>query len=428
MAAVGGMAGFQQTTTYKVVLPFYAYGALAFLTATALLFFNTNLVSEHHFNPITLTITHLMALGWGTMVILGASHQLLPVLISGKLQSVFLGHLAFIFTAIGIPFLVTGFYNFRFDWVIKTGAVLVNLGVLSYLINVIISIRKSEKQEIHAWFMLTATLWLFTTTIFGLLLVYNFNGNAIFPESSLAYLTLHAHIGIIGWFLTLVFGVGSRLIPLFLISKFHSSKMLWLVFILVNSGLISFIAFRLMNFSDYSYYISILLVFAAVGVFGNYCIKAYKTRIRKKVDFQVKLSMISILEMMIPVLVLVIVIALLPTGSHKNLAILYGFCIFFGWITAIILGMTFKTMPFIVWNKVYQKGRRTATSTPPAPKELFSENIYLATMYSYLSGYVLFVLGIIILNLILLKIAAAILLIAAVLYVINVLKTLFHKA
>ena len=79
--AIGGMAGFQQTTTYKVVLPFYAYGALSFLTACILLLFNTNITGEHHFHPVTLTITHLMALGWGTMVILGASHQLLPVLI-----------------------------------------------------------------------------------------------------------------------------------------------------------------------------------------------------------------------------------------------------------------------------------------------------------------------------------------------------------
>lgn len=427
--AVSGMAGFQQTTTYKVVLPFYAYGAFSFLVAATLLFFNTNLIATGgYFNNIVLTITHLMALGWGTMVILGASHQLLPVLISGKLQSVFLGHTAFVFTAVGIPFLVLGFYNFKFDWVLKTGAILVNIGVLSYLINVILSIRKSEKQEIHAWFMLTATIWLFSTTLFGLLLVFNYHNNSIFNESSIDYLSLHAHLGIIGWFLTLVFGVGSRLIPLFLISKYTSQKSLWAVYILVNSGLISFFIFRLYALSVYTYYISIILVMTSVLTFGNYCRKAYTTRIRKKVDWQVQLSLISILEMILPVFVLLLVVWLIPLGSFGNIAILYGFCIFFGWITAIILGMTFKTMPFIVWNKVYQKGKRTATSTPPAPKELFNENIYRASMYAYLSGFLGFVLGLIIINLILLKIAAALLLLTAVLYVINVGITLFHKA
>jgi hypothetical protein len=50
--------------------------------------------------------------------------------------------------------------------------------------------------------------------------------------------------------------------------------------------------------------------------------------------------------------------------------IAYGFIIFFGWITAIILGMTFKTLPFIVWNKVYHQ--QAGKGKTPNPKDLFS--------------------------------------------------------
>lgn len=426
--AAAGITGFQETTTYKVVLPFYAYGALSFFLSALLLFLNTELFEHHHFHPITLTITHLMALGWGTMVILGASHQLLPVLISGKLQSVALGHLAFVFTAIGIPFLAIGFYQFKFDWVLKTGAILINTGVICYLVNVLISIHKSKKQEVHAWFILAAGLWLFSTTFFGLLLVYNYHGNLIFTKNSVAYLSLHAHMGIIGWFLTLVFGVGSRLIPLFLISKYNSPKTLWLILILVNSGLISFITLKLMGLSEVFYSLPILLILSAVVAFLVYCRKAYLSRIRKNVDMQVKLSMIAVLQMLVPVLVLIVVIALLPTGDKQQLALLYGFCIFFGWLTAIILGMTFKTMPFIVWNKVYQKGKRTASGAPPAPKELFNHKIYEVTTYTYLIGFVLFIPAILLLHSVLLKIAATVMLLSALFYVINVSITLFHKA
>ena len=93
----------QQTTSYKVVLPFYVYGALSFLLACVLLLINTSVLNQHYFHPKTLAITHLMALGWGTMVILGASHQLLPVLIEGKLSSSVLARWSFIFAALGIP-------------------------------------------------------------------------------------------------------------------------------------------------------------------------------------------------------------------------------------------------------------------------------------------------------------------------------------
>jgi hypothetical protein len=104
--------------------------------------------------------------------------------------------------------------------------------------------------------------------------------------------------------------------------------------------------------------------------------------------------------------------------------LLYGFCIFFGWITAIILGMTFKTLPFIVWNMVY---RTRAGGKTPAPKELFSERLFKLMALLYLLGFVLFLFGIILLNDILLKTGATSLLASAVLYVSNVAKTLFHQ-
>lgn len=72
-------------TSHKVVIPFYVYAAVSLLIATILLLFTTNAFTQHSFHPHTLAITHTMALGWGTMMILGASHQLVPVLIEGKL-------------------------------------------------------------------------------------------------------------------------------------------------------------------------------------------------------------------------------------------------------------------------------------------------------------------------------------------------------
>ncbi|HEU5365533.1 MAG TPA: cytochrome C oxidase subunit I, partial [Hanamia sp.] len=108
--------GLAKNTSYKVVLPFYLYGGISLLTATLLLIFSTPAFLQHYFHPHTLAITHLMALGWGTMMILGASHQLVPVLIEGKLYSNALAYLSFAFAGVGIPLLVIGFYHFDFGW------------------------------------------------------------------------------------------------------------------------------------------------------------------------------------------------------------------------------------------------------------------------------------------------------------------------
>ena len=60
---IGG--AMQQTTNYRVVLPFYLYASIFFLIGAGLLLLHTDVTETHYFNPYTLAITHTMALGWG---------------------------------------------------------------------------------------------------------------------------------------------------------------------------------------------------------------------------------------------------------------------------------------------------------------------------------------------------------------------------
>ncbi len=223
-----------KNTSYKVVVPFYLYAAVSFLAATILLVISSAAFTQHYFHPHTLAITHAMALGWGTMIILGASHQLVPVLIEGKLYSNTLAYLSFVLAAVGIPLLVYAFYVFNIGWPARWGGILINASILAYLINVAISLLKSKHENVQAVFVVTAICWLLVTTAAGLILVYNF-AYPLLSNESLRYLPFHAHLGIIGWFLLMVIGVGSRLIPLFLISKYNNTKLLWWVYALINA-------------------------------------------------------------------------------------------------------------------------------------------------------------------------------------------------
>ena len=415
-----------KNTSHKVVLPFYLYAAFAFLVATILLFLSTSSLNQHYFNPKILAITHIMALGWGTMMILGASHQLVPVIIEGKLFSNILAHFSFITAAIGIPLLAYGFYVFNMGWPAQWGAILINTAILSYLGNLTLSMIKRKKVNVHATFVLTAALWLFVTTLVGLLLVYNFS-DPILPTDSLHYLSLHAHLGIIGWFLLLVIGVGSRLIPMFLISKYSNTKLLWLIFGLINAGLLTFIIFFLYVPQISFYLISFASILFGIGSFGYYCYHSFKQRIRKKVDEIMKISLLSVIMMFLPVILLfTIIVWLLINSINPQLVLVYGFVIFFGWITAIILGMTFKTLPFIVWNKVYHL--LAGLGKTPNPKDMFSSKIFSLMSITYLAGFILFLIGVYLANNLLLKLASFLLLLAALFYNWNVLKIFSHKS
>ena len=417
--------GLTKSTSYKVVLPFYLYAGLSFLTAVILLLFCTPAFLQHYFHPHTLAITHIMALGWGTMMILGASHQLVPVLIEGKLYSNTLAYLSFFFAAAGIPALILGFYQFNFGPVTQWGALFIITSIIIYLVNIGISMVKSKKENIHAVFVFTGTLWLLITAIVGFFLVYNFTHNVL-SKDSLFYLPLHAHLGILGWFLLLVTGVGSRLIPLFLISKYNNNKLLWWIFGLINFALISFIVFFLYIPVTALYLLPIIAIAASIYLFAYYCRKAYKDRLRKKVDNQLKISLLSVIMMAIPLIfLLVVILFLFFSVNNYRLILTYGFCTFFGWVTAIIFGMTFKTLPFIVWNKVYHK--RAGVGKTPNPKELFNDQIFVWMGILYLAGFVLFAAGIMISVEWVLKLASALLLLSAVFYNGNVWKAVTHK-
>ncbi|MDO9373101.1 MAG: cytochrome C oxidase subunit I [Ferruginibacter sp.] len=414
-----------QNTSFKVVLPFYIYGALAFLAGTLLLVLTSDSFTHHYFHPHTLATTHAIALGWGTMLILGASHQLVPVLIEGKLYSVKLAAGCFILAATGIPFLVYAFYVFNTGWPARLGGTLINVSILVFLINIAVSIIKSKKENVQAVFIFTAIVWLLMTTLVGLVLVYNFT-YPLLSKESLNYLPLHAHMGIVGWFLLMIIGVGSRLIPLFLISKYTNSTLLWVIYALINAGLLLFMCSFLLFSLESVYFLAGGLVITAIPLLAYFCLKSFQLRIRKKVDAQLKISLLSVLMTVVPVLLFIIVIGASLAGRDSTRIILtYGFTIFFGWITTIILGMTFKTLPFIVWNKLYH--HQAADGQMPTPKDLFSNRLFQAMATSYLLGFVLFAGGILLANTLALKSGAIVLLLAAFMYNLNVFKICIHQ-
>ena len=224
----------------------------------------------------------------------------------------------------------------------------------------------------------------------------------------------------------LVIGVGSRLIPLFLISKYDNRKILWWIYGLINFALVSFIVLFLFVRISILNLIPLVAVAVAIFLFGYYCYHAYHQRLRKKVDNQVKISLLSVAMMVLPLLLLLTVILLLLFSTENfHLVLVYGFCIFFGWITAIIFGMTFKTLPFIVWNKVYHN--KAGLGKTPNPKELFNDKVFLIMAVCYLAGFVLFITGVLLTSETVVKVASILLLIAAILFNGNVWKAITHK-
>jgi hypothetical protein len=166
----------------------------------------------------------------------------------------------------------------------------------------------------------------------------------------------------------------------------------------------------------------------SIVLFIIYCRNAFISRIKKKIDNQIKISLLSVIIMSIPIIILSIILWLNYQSKSDNhsLVITYGFIIFFGWITAIILGMTFKTLPFIIWNKIYKV--QSASQKYPNPNELYSQSIFKNMSIIYVISIVIFSAGILFNFRWMLQIGALSFIATSVLYNINVIKLIFKKS
>ncbi|MBP6687902.1 MAG: cytochrome C oxidase subunit I, partial [Lacibacter sp.] len=190
---------------YKIVIAHYLFAGLFFFALTIMLLFTIDSFSGHYFQPKVLAITHAAALGWGTMIIFGALYQLLPVILETALYSTKLSWFSFGFFVPGIILLVYCFWIFDPGLNMQMASLLVLTGVMCFNANVFFTLRHKKQESIFQEFIVTACLWLTLTVLVGALMVFNFR-YPFLQKDHLYYLRLHAHMGIVGWFLMLIIG------------------------------------------------------------------------------------------------------------------------------------------------------------------------------------------------------------------------------
>src|SRR5690606_11914132 len=222
------------------ILPFYFTGALAFVALTVFLFLSSDSLTGHYFSPHLLALVHTAALGWGSMVIFGAAYQLLPVICERDLFQPTLAFASYLFLTIGTLLLVISFWDFQVGLIIISGGACIVLAALLYLINVLGTSGAIRQYSIQHLFLSSSAFWLLFTTLIGLLLAINL-AFPFFIRNHLDILKLHAHAGLAGWFLQLITGVSTKLVPMFLLSTSEKKGQLVVAFCLQNIGLMGFL-------------------------------------------------------------------------------------------------------------------------------------------------------------------------------------------
>lgn len=407
-----------------LIVPHFIYGGFSLLAVTFLIALSPEALTQHFFNQKLLAITHLLVLGFITILIFGALYQLIPVILETKLFSEKLGYVTFAFMVLGGLLLTIAFWNFWFNIVFYIAAIFIIIGVLLFTTNVLITSLHSEKKSVERKFIVTASVWLLFTVIVGGVLGLNLKTPFI-ATPHIELLKLHAHAGIVGWFMLLIIGVSSKLLPMFMVSHNLNTKKLTYAYVLINFGLISsFITlFFQMNLATF---IAGLLVVLGMMFFLSFIYEAYKKRLKRQLDIGMKQTAVSFIVLLLPLFLinLLSIFNVCNFGSVPS-TIVYGTSLFLGFISSLILGQTYKTLPFIIWLKVYKN--RIGKQKIPFPKDLFSEKVATIQLWSFTGGFVLLLLGVIIQNTVIVSSGGLIMFFAVILYNFNILKIVFHR-
>ena len=209
---------------------------------------------------------------------------------------------------------------------------------------------------------------------------------------------------------------------MFLLGKSVKEKLLHYACILQNAGLLLFLLDGYFSgIHPFRALLYAIIAIAGIVCWLLYLYDAFRHRVRKSIDVQMKHTFVSFLLLGMALLVIPVMLF----AENYRWTMLYGTFLLMGWITGIILGKTFKTLPFIVWNGHYKS--LSGKVKVPLPKQLYSEPWVVWQFRLFIAAILLLAAGIILNETMIIRIAAVVWLAVASLYVLNVLKTLLHK-
>lgn len=411
-----------------VVLPHYMYSAAAFLLASFMMFFSADDLTSSFIGPKILGMAHMLVLGWVTMVIFGALYQLIPVVMEVKLYSEKMTYVSFAGLGLGNIILVSGFWQTYTTPSIfsTTGGILIVLAIIVFVANALLTAKTSPVKSTENNFIITSIFWLLLTVFFGLFILLNIHYGFI-SISPLDILKAHSAIGLMGWFMMLVMGVASTLLPMFFIVHDLNKKFIKASYYFTNIGLIIFVISILFNISYWLNLAASLTIFIGIFLFARYNYDAYKRRLRKKLDIGMKLSVASFTLLAVGILsgILLGLAAEFFSDYIIPLSLVFGFSLILGFFTSLILGQMYKTLPFIIWLDKYQD--KVGKFKIPLPADLYSEKVANGHYYSFIIAISLTIIGLLISSSLIIKIAAVAFIITALLYLYNTMRIILHK-
>jgi Cytochrome C and Quinol oxidase polypeptide I len=351
MSGPGPSAG--STPSPTLPLSYLVTAVAAFVLACAAVPALAPELAGHYYHPRLTALTHTVTLGWITLSIMGASYQLIPIVLERRVWSERLARWQFWILAVGIAGMVAHFYTGRWPGLLMA-AVMVGAGVVMHLVNAALTLSSVERWRLTTRFIVMAFTGLGLTVLFGLLLAADRIWKFL-PGSFLPTLHAHFHLALLGWVAPMVMGVAARVYPMFLLapepSGWPERVQFWGLALgvpAVVTGLLGVPALVAPG---------AIAVAAAAAAHLTWVSRMARDRKRPALDWGLRFVLTgSVFLIAAGAMGLALAFDLL---SGPRAALAYAVLALGGWVSLTIVGMMLKIIPFLVWYRIYspQAGR-----------------------------------------------------------------------
>jgi len=293
--------------------------------------------------PATFAFTHLLTLGVGAMVMLGALFQVLPVVsnraVPGAQVIAPWVHHGMVW---GTLALAAGFLT-SWGWLMGLAAFFLASGfglfVSAFGAGLV---RARPAGDTTVTLRLAALSLVVTLVLGGMQLSVHF-----WPEAGLylpRYTQLHAFVGGFGWVLLLVMGVSFQVIPMFHVAPAFPHwvcRQLTFVVFMANSA-------ALLAGQPVAAY-AFLLTMVATILYATIALKVLMARKRKLVDYTVRFWQLGLSQLIAAALLALGLSFTESVAWRMPVESLLGLVFALGFVLSVMLGMLQKIVPFLIY-------------------------------------------------------------------------------
>lgn len=351
----------QMASISRWTLAFFGSALSALVLALALLALGIGYPLGSLAAPATLIVVHLVAIGWLSLLMLGALLQFLPVLVGKPLRLAGLAPWALVLLLVGLVLLLGGFAGLEGLSLplelLPLGGLMLVCGFALAAVILFSTLFSAGSLPFPAGFVAVALGSLVITVLLGESLASALAG-LLGGDAAIALINhgvgLHAGFGLGGWLTLAAMGVSYRLVSMFLIAPERKGVVPHIAFwggfaalaaLCLALGVVLVIGLP----SGLALVAAGLAALVSLGAYASDVVALYRSRRRRELELHTQAAIAAFAALGAGALMLT---GALWSGSEGALAGAV-YLLALGWLGGLGLAMLYKIVPFLTWLECF---------------------------------------------------------------------------